>query len=461
VKLVPRNNPRTYYFVDGSPVVADAWIRSASGDYTRQDTEWTTVMMTGFREGGRGYLALDVTNPAATSSGDPHGPYPKFMWEFTDSTLGEAWSEPVITRVRVDEGIAGDVCGANDGDGDCRERWVAIFGGGYETAADPNHADFAATTADTNWTLRSKAIYMVDLATGTVLDKIQYDASANPTMLYAFPSKPAVIDRDFDGFADVVYIGDLGGQMWKWDISAQGDDSSGSDGIIDNWDHGLFFTTTSTFDGTDTRYRSFFYPPTVTLIRNRLHLAFGSGEREQLGYDGVSSYDENNRMYVVRDYFPTGGSAFTTTATESDLTDITSIDTDNNPSDLGYRFTVRDGEKFVSDLIAFAGYVIAVSFQADSTSTDPCVAATGLSRLYVFSVDDGGGYFTTGGTPTSLEKRSTDAGGGMASTPRISLAPDPSDDKMYIKTSKGRVLTIDPPPRKNKGSSMIYWKQNQ
>jgi type IV pilus assembly protein PilY1 len=201
IKFVPLNDPRTYYMVDGSPVVADVWLRSATNDYSRQTDEWSTVSMVGFREGGEGYLALDITDPSSMSGADPHGPYPKFLWEFTDSTLGDAWSEPVITRVKVREGSVGDVCGFDNGDGNCRERWVAIFGGGYKTTADPNHADFAATSGDAGWTLRSKAIYMVDLATGTVLDKIQYDSVNNPTMIYAIPSEPAVLDTNFDGFS--------------------------------------------------------------------------------------------------------------------------------------------------------------------------------------------------------------------------------------------------------------------
>ena len=461
VKLVPRNNPRTYYFVDGTPVVADAWLRSGPSDYTRGTDEWTTTLIAPFREGGRGYLALDVTDPLATTSMDPHGPYPKFLWEFTDSTLGETWSEPVVTRVRVEEGLAGDVCGADDGDGDCRERWVAIFGGGYEVAADPNHADFARSSADTGWTLRSKAIYMVDLATGVVLDKIEYDASTNPEMRYALPSKPAVLDLDFDGFADVVYIGDLGGQIWKWDISAIGEDSSGSDGIIDNWSHGLFFTTPATLmTAGKRRHRSFFYPPAASFVRNTLLISFASGEREQLEYGGDASRDENNRMYLVRDYNPTGASAFSSIATESDLTDITSIPSDNDPSDLGFMFVANDGEKFVSDLTAFAGYLIAVSFEINAFNPDPCAATVGFSNLYVFDLDSGQGYFGSGALDP-MDARSMSAGGGMASTPRISIAPNPNDDKMYLKTSKGRVITIDPPPRPGSGSSVIYWKQNQ
>ncbi len=461
VKLVPRNNPRTYYFVDGSPVVADVWLRSGSGDYTRQTDEWTTVSVTGFREGGAGYLALDVTDPASVSSMDAHGPYPKFLWEFTDSDLGQAWSDPIITRVRVAEGTAGDVCGADDGDGNCRERWVAIFGGGYETTADPNHADFAATSADAGWTLRSKAIYMVDLATGTVLDKVAYDSVTNSRMIYALPSRPAVLDTDFDGFADVVYIGDVGGQMWKWDISAHGQDSVGSDGIIDNWDAGIFFTSPSASDGVDTRYKSFFYPPAASISRNTLLLSFASGEREQLEYEGAAAYDENNRVYVVKDYFPTGTYAFTNSYVETDLTDITVISYDNDLSDQGYFFAAEDGEKFVSELIVFAGYLIFVSFEINSGNADPCAAASGESRLYAVNLARGQGYFTAGSPPTAMEERYMDAGIGLASTPRISIAPDPSDDKIYLKTSKGQVIIIDPPPRPGSGSSVIYWKQNQ
>lgn len=461
VKLVPRNDPRTYYFVDGSPVVADVWLRSGAMDYTREADEWTTISVTGFREGGSGYLALDVTDPASNSSMDAHGPYPKFLWEFTDSELGQAWSDPIITRVKVDEGLSGDVCGHDDGDGNCRERWVAIFGGGYETAADPNHADYAATSSDAGWTLRSKAIYMVDLATGTVLAKVAYDLGSNPAMNYALPSRPAVLDTNFDGFADVVYIGDLGGQMWKWDISALGEDTVGSDGIIDNWDYGVFFTSASASDGTDTRYRSFFYPPAASLVRNRLHLSFATGEREELEYEGASGFDENNRVYVVKDNYPTGASAFASSYDESDITDITSLSYDNDLADQGYYFVANDGEKFVSELIVFSGYLIFVSFEIDSSNLDPCAAADGTSKLYALRVDRGQGYFTAGSPMTAMEERYEDVGGGLASTPRISIAPDPNDDKMYVKTSKGRVLTIDPPPRNGSGSSVIYWKQNQ
>ena len=104
--------------------------------------------------------------------------------------------------------------------------------------------------------------------------------------------------------------------------------------------------------------------------------------------------------------------------------------------------------------------MVLVSFDINALSVDPCAAASGTSRLYAFEIDGGAGYFTAGAF-TPMEERYENVGGGMASTPRISMAPDSGDDKMYIKTSKGRVLTIEPPPRDGSGSSMIYWKQNQ
>ena len=47
---------------------------------------------------------------------------------------------------------------------------------------------------------------------------------------------------DDDGFADVVYAGDLGGQVWKWDIHDVGEDTD-ADPLVDNWPSGIFFET--------------------------------------------------------------------------------------------------------------------------------------------------------------------------------------------------------------------------
>jgi type IV pilus assembly protein PilY1 len=464
LKEIPRNVPRSEFFVDGPIAVADAWVGDGLGsDITKTTDEWATVMITGMREGGKGYLALDITDPDATSG--PHFPYPSLMWEFsnvTDPDLGESWSEPVITRVRLENGLGtGDNCGIPDGDGDCREHWVAIFGGGYTAEGDPNRTSYVPA-GDAAWTDESKAIFMVSLDTGAVLAKVEYDSTGTngpSEMQYSIPSSPAVLDLDFDGFADVVYVGDLGGQIWKWDISAVGDDSD-ADPLIDNWSYGPFFQTagTATSGTPATRYRSFFFPPVASYINNKLVLSFGSGERHDLAYEGDASAAENNRFYVIADPNPIGASAFSASYTETDLTDITAADTDGNLLDGGYYFQVADGEKFVTEISVFAGQVIAGSYMPQSTA-DLCATASGQSFLYIFNLGSGQGYFEDPSDPPSEDRR-TFIGGGFPTSPEVVIANDPDDDTIIIKTSEGpRVISIGAPPRTDPTGQLIYWKQ--
>ena len=325
LKEIPLNVPRSSFFVDGPSVAADVWLPDPNdpNDVSKEPDEWTTVLMTGFRQGGPGYVAFDVTDPTATSG--PHGPYPKLLGEFTHANLGDSWSVPVITRVktRANTGV-GDHCGKDDGDGDCRERWVAIFGAGYRPDGDPASIAYVPDPTDASWSDASKAIVMVALDSGDVIGVVAFDASGvdGPAeMKYSIPSAPAVLDLDFDGFVDVVYIGDTGGQMWKWDISVVAEDSD-ADGEYDNWSYGVFFRTDPTaLSGGNTHYRSFYYPPAASFVDGELYLAFGSGERNDLHYAGDSTKDDNNRFFVVHDPNPTGGSAFPGTLTETKTAD--------------------------------------------------------------------------------------------------------------------------------------------
>jgi type IV pilus assembly protein PilY1 len=335
---------------------------------------------------------------------------------------------------------------------------VAIIGGGYNVSADPNTTSFESNPANPGWSDRGKALFMIDIATGDVLARVEFDATTNADMIYAIPSEPAVLDLNFDSFADVVYIGDTGGQVWKWDISAVGVDSN-SDNEVDNWPAGVWFRTPAETVASGTHFRSFFYPPSAAFDRGNLVLSFASGERDQLRYEGEALYDENNRLYVIRDDDPTGTDALTTVYTDSNLTDVTSKHMDDDPLDEGFYFQADDGEKFVSDLIVFGGKVIGVTYQPDAGSGDLCLDITGESNLYVFDLGTANGFFRNV-LSTPMEGRKSSVGGGLASTPRVSIAPDPSNDKMYIKTSKGKVLTIDPPGRDGSGAGMIYWKQN-
>jgi type IV pilus assembly protein PilY1 len=474
VKHIPVNLPRQHYYVDGSPNAADAWLASSPSDTSKDPEEWTTVLVTGMRQGGSGYIALDVTDPTAISG--PHGPYPKLLWEVyndpTDSRphasveFGETWSDPILTRVKTRgaSGI-GDLCGDDDGDGDCVERWVAIISGGYDAEGDPNGASYVSNPADSQWTDAGKGVFVIALDTGELLAKLQHDAadSTFSLMRYAIPSTPAVLDLDFDGFADVIYVGDLGGQVWKWDIRGVGEDGD-SDGLFDpsSWPAGLFFQSPpASMTAGGLHYHSIFFPPAATYIDDDLYLAFASGERTDILYEGVAGDDDNNRIWVARDLEPTGSSAFdyvlhedhvTTASGTRGLSLLASTDAqDSTADDDGYYIVVPDGQKFISNHLIFGGLFLSLAYQPDTSGT--VCAAAGQTLFYGFGVQKGAGVVDD----TAPEVRSAVVGNGAPTDPRVSV----SDGKVELigQTSLGEVIKLPVPVDPPAPVELVYWRQ--
>jgi Tfp pilus tip-associated adhesin PilY1 len=252
----------------------------------------------------------------------------------------------------------------------------------------------------------------------------------------------------------VVYIGDLGGQLWKWDLSAVGEDTDGF-GLVDNWPAGIFFAATPESMGAGgTRYKSLFFPPAASLHSGDLVLAFGTGERHDLFYGGAASDDENNRFYVVEDPVPTGTGAFPGALDESDLSDVTGADSDSDPADSGFFFVLGDGEKFITNHTVFAGYVITASYTPDAAGTDLCERG-GTARLYVFSVTTGLGFYFQGGVVTGDSARRLAIGSGAPSDPRLSISP--GGNELFVQTSEGEVIQIDPPSA-GELQRTVYWR---
>lgn len=183
-----RADYRHRYYVDGSPRAGDAYL----GD------SWRTVLVSSTGAGGRSVFALDITDP------DSMGPE-DLLWEFATTTadtnkLGVAMSDPVIARVKADN------------------RWVTIFGNGYNTGDNVK-------------------LMIVDLETGTLVKAIDTGlAGDNNGLATVVP-----VDSNGDRITDVVYAGDLKGNLWKFDLSA--DNSNGWDvAIQDNGKPAPLFT---------------------------------------------------------------------------------------------------------------------------------------------------------------------------------------------------------------------------
>ncbi len=483
VKVLPKHDTGKEYFVDGQSSAADVWI-DYDNDGLKEGTDWTTVLLAPLREGGESVLALDVTDPAAT--GGYHGPYPRFMWEFTHANLGQTWSKPVITRVKLRAGMGvGDRCGVNNGDGDCVEEWVAIFGAGYRPQGDPNVSLYTNDPNNPTYTRKGRGVFMVRIRDGAIVSSIAQDpnSATYSKMRYAMPAEPAVLDLNFDGFADVVYIGDLGGQLWKWDLSVVGVPVSG---VVPNtvWPAGVVFEApVATTAGGILHYHSIFQSAAAAFNEGDLWLTFASGERANLGYQGqadpndpnslVGLYDDNNRFWVIKDRQPTGTGAFPASlpiyeeplfpATvpftgHGSLTDVTSLAQDPNELDEGYFFRVPDGEKFMTNHLIFGGYVYTASYTPEAGLTPPpgTCALGGTTAAWGFELDDAGAGMDD---PVNVNQfvRSRTIGNGAPTDPRITVGPD--GVRITLQTSTGEVVHPDDPPPLDM-VDMIYWRQN-
>ena len=80
--------------------------------------------------------------------------------------FGETWSRPVVGRIKVVDTASptADASGFDD-------RYVAIFGGGYDPSFTPG--DDVATKLGTGAVIQGRAFYMVDIETGAILYKMQ------------------------------------------------------------------------------------------------------------------------------------------------------------------------------------------------------------------------------------------------------------------------------------------------
>lgn len=163
------------YYVDLSPTIADAYVSGA----------WRTILIGGFRAGGRGLFALDVTQPQNfnESAADDI-----VLWEFTHTDMGHSFSKPTIALLEND-------------------KWAAIFGNGYNDSGSGEAQLFILYLEqgmDGSWTAGDYEV----ITTGV-------GSTANRNGL----STPALADTNGDGKADRVYAGDLFGNLWVFDLT--------------------------------------------------------------------------------------------------------------------------------------------------------------------------------------------------------------------------------------------------
>jgi type IV pilus assembly protein PilY1 len=420
------------YYVDSSPRVADVWFYSDPTDTTKSWDEWRTVLVCGLRKGGKHYFALDITdtlNPIYLWQ-FPHPGDPKISDynDFLNNVMGQSWSEAVIGKVKIEKG------------GNLVERWVAFVGGGLD--------------ANERWdrdAIDGQAFFVIDIKTGEIVWQFLYDNkdAVKKWMKHSFPASPTAVDTNFDGYVDKVYIGDLGGQMWVFDVSFN-ELTRKSDSL---WSGKRLFAAPK---GGSEKH-NIYSAPAVAFDDNGIPwVYFGTGDRE----DPADSRNERERFYGAKDdglgNYPRD---------EGDLKDVTSINTFSvDSTKKGWYVKLQKAgkqlEKVLAKATVFNRLLYFTTYTYYKRPEDPCAVA-GLSKEYVVEFLSGGGALSVdemsdfSGAPSA--SRSRDIGMGAPSTPVITINSK-GKASVIIETTSGQVfsqMAFSPTASRD----ILYWRE--
>jgi type IV pilus assembly protein PilY1 len=340
------------YFVDGSPIVSEANVGTAASP------NWKTVVINGLGAGGAGYFALDVTRPENFDA-------TKVLWELTaadvartvggvtKSDLGASTTQARITRTKTST---------------TEESWFAVFGNGYNSTTTPTHGQAVLVVARLGKTGGPwSAADLTQVVLSTELDNGL--------------STPTLVDVDDDGFVDVIYAGDLQGNLWR--IDARNADPK-------TWTGKKLFTAPKiVVSATVSLPQSITVAPKVTRHPSGgLMILFGTGKYLEL--DDTATIPPVQALYGIRDVNPIS----TTLTTQSTVNPISIINAANGDRSLpfdtaqcdnavSWGINLTSGGALQGERNIFEGTFFAGSLLVDTLtpSSDICVGG-GLSPRY-------------------------------------------------------------------------------
>lgn len=149
------------YYVNLSPAGYDVY----------DGTNWKTLLIGGEERGGSGLFALDVTDP------DPA--HVSVLWDVNIPALNGSWNVPTLIRDRA------------------RGGHVLCVGTGLSSAS-----------AQTN-------LLAINPTNGSVVGTYALGSAVT----YNKTTRATALDTDFDGWDDVLYLGDLVGRLWRVDLN--------------------------------------------------------------------------------------------------------------------------------------------------------------------------------------------------------------------------------------------------
>jgi type IV pilus assembly protein PilY1 len=443
------------YLVDGPVTVADAWLGTGDGT-SKSKADWHTLAIFGEGKGGVnlwssdsqcdnnfqatadgtyhhycGYYAFDVTNTAAVPG--------TFNWHLGGTSaisaanqpyLGQPWSKMMVGRVRYNNGAD-------------QEKWVGFIGGGYNGTSCT-----AGQVCGVDCDCGGKGFYVIDLSNGQILWSYTRNNDAN--MQYSMPASPVIVDTDLDGFIDTVYVGDLGGNMWRFKFCTSADILAGCgiSGQTVNWTGGRLYSSATA--------QPIFQSASVAVDNQQnFWVYWGTGNKETpkdtATHDTIFAMKDNDRSttYAI-------GNLKNVTNCTGAVACYSSADTQD-----GFYINLSGtGEKMLADPTVFGGVVYITTYTPPTGGGDLCLQG-GTASLYALLYTSGNGAF--GGSARSMS-----LGAGIASSPLISMKPGGSTiGDIYITLSGGggiaastQRVNFNPPGLSNR-VNILNWKDRR
>ena len=414
--LIIMQTAHTYY-VDGSPTAADVWFYNSPTDTTKSEDKWRTVLVCGLRKGGNTFFALDITDTLN----------PKYLWQFPNSNdaatlslIGQSWSEPAIGRVRIE-----------GSDGNLYERWVAFVGGGYDPTGKGG-----------------KAFFVIDIETGGIIWQFLYNSNDSQMkwMTYPLAAPPTAVDTNSDGYVDKVYIGDLGGQMWVFNVSFNALTNKSNS----LWTGQRLFTAPV---GPNEQHKIYYQPAVSSDNSGNPWVYFGTGDIQ----NPLSSTNPPERFYAVKD---DGLGNYPRTEANLEMTNGNTFIPSKDPLKGWYIQLQKSGNSLEKVLSKPSIYYHLVYFTTYTytPSADLC-STTSASKLYAVDYLSGGGALNVdslsqlSGTPSQMSEQ---IGSGVPSSPVISINTQ-AQGTVIIGTTSNQIFSHSTfSPKSNK--TIIYWR---
>ena len=327
-----------HYFVNATPKQFDVDLANSAGA-TSGTTNWRTLLIGGMGKGGKGYYAIDVTDPSTwTSESAVAG---KVMWEFTDSRMGSTFGDAHVVKT-------------------AKYGWVVILPSGYNNSDGKGY------------------IFIVNPSTGALLQAIATPSGSTDSPINLAHIRAFINDYD-DYTADSVYAADLRGNLWRFDLT--GSDTYAEPtkiATLTNASGDLLPATTPPLLGVD---------PTT----KKRYVMVGTGQ--QLSDSDINSTTLQAFYAIVDGTGDTGGfytdktlpSPYKFPISRSDLTAVTSFKSElgKDASAMGWYYDLSSGSTGIAERVNVEGDVALglVGFSANLPNGDAC-SPGGSSRTF-------------------------------------------------------------------------------